>query len=79
MTRYSFIRTIVEDPDHPGEMLLDLGDELCEHMDWKEGDVLEWIDNKDGTWTYARNNPRRNVGQALGYYYNIVAELGWLH
>jgi hypothetical protein len=49
--RYSFIRTIVEDPDHPGEMLLDLGDELCEHLDWKPGDVLEWIDNKDGTWT----------------------------
>jgi hypothetical protein len=57
MTRYSFIRTIVEDPDHPGEMLLDLGDELCEHMKWKEGDVLEWIDNKDGTWTIRKKNP----------------------
>lgn len=51
MTRYSFITTIVEDPDHPGEMLLDLGDELCEHLGWKPGDELDWIDNKDGTWT----------------------------
>jgi len=51
MTRYSFIRTIVEDPDHPGEMLLDLGDELCEHLGWKPGDELDWVDNKDGTWT----------------------------
>jgi hypothetical protein len=51
MTRYSFIRTIVEDPDHPGEMLLDLGDELCEHLGWKPGDQLDWVDNKDGTWT----------------------------
>lgn len=51
MTRYSFIRTIVEDPEHPGEMLLDLGDELCEHLGWKPGDELDWIDNKDGTWT----------------------------
>lgn len=51
MTRYSFIRTIVEDPEHPGEMLLDLGTELCEHLGWKPGDELDWIDNKDGTWT----------------------------
>jgi hypothetical protein len=51
MTRYSFIRTIVEDPDHPGEMLLDLGEELCEHLNWKAGDELDWVDNKDGTWT----------------------------
>lgn len=50
MTRYSFVRTIVEDPDRPGEMLLDLGDELCKHLGWKPGDELEWIDNKDGTW-----------------------------
>ena len=57
MTRYSFITTIVEDPDHPGEMLLDLGDELCEHMDWKEGDTLEWIDNQDGTWTLRKKKP----------------------
>ena len=51
MTRYSFVRTIVEDPDHPGEMLLDLGDEMCEHLGWQPGDKLKWIDNKDGTFT----------------------------
>jgi hypothetical protein len=56
MTHYSFIRTIVEDPDHPGEMLLDLGDELCKHMDWKAGDVLQWIDNGDGTWTLRKKD-----------------------
>ena len=58
MTRYSFIRTIVEDPDHPGEMLLDLGEELCEHMEWKEGDVLDWTDNKDGTWTLRKKDTK---------------------
>ena len=50
MTRYEFIRSIVDDPEHPGEMLLDLGDELCEHMGWKAGDAIEWVDNGDGTW-----------------------------
>jgi len=51
MTRYEWIQALVEAPDHPGELLLDLGNELCEYLDWKEGDTLDWIDNKDGTWT----------------------------
>jgi hypothetical protein len=51
MTRHEWVKTIVEDPDHPGEMILDLGDEICEHLGWQEGDTLQWIDNKDGTWT----------------------------
>ena len=51
MTRYSFVRTIVEDPEHPGEMLLDLGDEQCEHLGWKPGDTIVWKDNQDGTFT----------------------------
>jgi bifunctional DNA-binding transcriptional regulator/antitoxin component of YhaV-PrlF toxin-antitoxin module len=25
-------------------------DELIEKLGWKEGDVLEWIDNKDGSF-----------------------------
>jgi bifunctional DNA-binding transcriptional regulator/antitoxin component of YhaV-PrlF toxin-antitoxin module len=37
-------------------MLLDLGDEICEHLGWQEGDTLEWIDNKDGTWTLRKKN-----------------------
>jgi hypothetical protein len=42
---------VIEDPDHPGEMLLDLGLELCQRMGWQPGDSLEWINNGDGTWT----------------------------
>ena len=44
-------RKIVEDPEQPGELLLDLGNELCDELGWKPGDVIEWIDNKDGSWT----------------------------
>ena len=51
MTRYSWIRAIVEDPENPGEMLLDLGPEICEHLGWEEGDTLDWQDNGNGTWT----------------------------
>jgi len=42
--------TVVEDPDNPGELFLDLGTELCAELGWQVGDTLEWIDNKDGTW-----------------------------
>jgi len=41
---------VVEDPDNPGELFLDLGTELCAELGWQVGDTLEWIDNKDGTW-----------------------------
>ena len=51
MTYYSFVRTIVEDPDRPGEFIVDFGEDLCNHLGWKPGDQIEWRDNKDGTWT----------------------------
>ena len=49
ITRWSV--GIVEDPDQPGEFLLDLGQALCDHLGWQVGNQLEWLDNEDGTWT----------------------------
>ena len=46
---------VVEDPDHPGELLLDLGPELCAQLDWQVGDTIKWIDNKDGTWLMTKS------------------------
>ena len=50
------IVNVVEDPDHPGELLLDLGAELCAELGWQEGDTLEWID-KDGSWLIQKTSP----------------------
>ena len=41
---------IVKDPE-TGELMLDLGTELCAEMGWQVGDTVEWIDNQDGSWT----------------------------
>ena len=41
---------VIEDPDNPEELLLDLGTELCTELGWAVGDTVQWIDNKDGTW-----------------------------
>jgi hypothetical protein len=50
MTREQFIKKIIEDPENPGELLLDLGEDLCAQMGWAEGDNITWTDNGDGTW-----------------------------
>lgn len=47
----SKVVTLVEDPDNPGELLLDLGTELCAQMNWEVGDTLEWQQLEDGKWT----------------------------
>ena len=48
---------LIEDPDDVGNLLLDLGQELCERLGWKPGDTLDWIDNEDGSWTLIKKTP----------------------
>jgi hypothetical protein len=35
-------------------MTLRFADELIEKLGWKEGDVLQWIDNKDGSFSLVK-------------------------
>ena len=49
------VAQVVEDPDHPGELFLDLGLELCAQLGWQVGDTIEWIDQKDGTWLMTKS------------------------
>jgi hypothetical protein len=46
--------TVVEDEQDPGQLLLDLGTELCEQLGWQVGDTLDWTDNGDGSWTLSK-------------------------
>jgi hypothetical protein len=48
MTQWTI--TTEEDPE-TGDIILPLPDDLLKQAGWVEGDTLEWIDNKDGTWT----------------------------
>ena len=36
--------------------VLTFPDELIEKLGWKEGDVLQWIDNKDGSFSLVKRN-----------------------
>lgn len=45
---------VIQDPEDPDQLLLDLGTELCEQLGWSPGDEIEWADNKDGSWTLSK-------------------------
>lgn len=36
------------------DLMLQLPADLLEAAGWKEGDVLTWTDNKDGTWSISK-------------------------
>jgi len=46
----TLIRRLIEDPNDPEQLILDLGQELCDELGWNVGDTLTWTDNKDGSW-----------------------------
>ncbi len=47
---------IVEEDSETGELMLPFSDEMLAEVGWKEGDVLEWIDNKNGSWTLRKKD-----------------------
>lgn len=58
-----WIITLEEADDGSGDLVLPLTDEIMESAGWKIGDTLEWIDNKNGSWTLRRKdaNPAENA------------------
>lgn len=54
MSEEKYLRTLVADEN--GNLVLDLGPELCNKMGWREGDVLEWTENKEtGEWQLTKS------------------------
>lgn len=54
----SWTVTLEEDAE-TGELILPFNDEMLQELGWKEGDVLEWIDNKDGSWSLVKKNQKK--------------------
>lgn len=53
MQNKSWTVTLDEDPE-TGDLIMPLPQELLETQGWKEGDELQWTDNKDGTWSLSK-------------------------
>lgn len=39
-----------------GDYILKLPEEVLEATGWQIDDILEWIDNEDGSWTLRKKN-----------------------
>lgn len=48
------IESTVEYNEDFNEYMLVVPDEILDSLGWEEGDVLEWIDNKNGSLTLVR-------------------------
>ena len=46
----SWTLNVEEANDDSGDAILTFPPDLLEQAGWKEGDTLNWIDQKDGSW-----------------------------
>ena len=46
--------TLDVEENEDGEQYITLPQEIIEQLQLKEGDVMKWIDNKDGSWTLVK-------------------------
>ena len=49
----SWTITLEEDPE-TGDVIMPIPPEALKMQGWKEGDTLEWTDNKNGTWSLTK-------------------------
>lgn len=49
----SWTLEVQEDPES-GDMILEFSDEILAAAGWVIGDVINWTDNEDGTWTLTK-------------------------
>lgn len=56
----SWVLEVKEDIE-TGDAILEFPDDFMQEAGWKEGDTLEWIDNKDGSWTMKKKEPTQWV------------------
>jgi hypothetical protein len=52
--------TVEEDPEN-GDLILPFTDEILSEVGWVPGDTIEWIDNKDGSWTLRKKDGNEPV------------------
>ena len=55
MTTYT--KVVVQD-EQTDEYLIEFSEDELKQIGWQLGDVLEWLDNKDGSWTLKKKEDR---------------------
>lgn len=50
----SWTVTIEEADDGSGDLVMPLPQDFLDQQGWKDGDTLDWKDNKDGSWSLSK-------------------------
>jgi len=50
----SWTVTLEEADDGSGDLVMPLPQDFLDQQGWREGDVLDWKDNLDGTWSLSK-------------------------
>lgn len=50
----SWVLDVQEDPE-TGDAIIQFPPDLLEQTGWQNGDILNWSDNKDGSWTLSKS------------------------
>lgn len=53
----SWTVTVEEADDGSGDLVMPFPQDFLDQQGWKEGDVLDWKDNGDGSWTLEKVSP----------------------
>ena len=54
-------KIITLENDDEGNLVLPLSDDILKEVGWETGDVIDWIDNKDGSWTMKKKIKKQFV------------------
>jgi hypothetical protein len=55
----------IQEDSETGDGILQFPPDMLEKVDWKEGDVLEWHDNKDGSYTMTKKETQWVLVEAV--------------
>jgi len=53
-TATSWTVTLEEADDGSGDLVMPLPQDFLDQQGWREGDVLDWKDNNNGSWTLSK-------------------------
>ena len=69
----------LQDDPETGDCILEFPPDMLEETGWKEGDVLEWHDNKDGSYTMTKKETQLVLVEAVSTFrmrYMVEIPLG---
>lgn len=52
---------VVQENGKDKELFIQLPEDALSQMGWAEGDLIEWLENSDGSWTLKKSQPQEDI------------------